>query len=80
MSENEVVYVTKTELAKHLGVSGQVVQNWISRKLISCKTDPETNHVLVELINERPTRRYTVNAIYNLRSDEPVRQKKTNND
>jgi hypothetical protein len=80
MSEKEIVYITKSNLAKHLGVSGQVVQNLISRKLIAVKTDPETNQVLVEKIDQRPTRQYTVNAIYNLRSDRTIRQKNENND
>lgn len=47
--------VTKAVLAKHLGVSRQVIQNWVSRGLLYSEESKDMGMNLVQKINKTPT-------------------------
>ncbi len=48
--------VSKSILAKHLGVSRQVINNWYSRGLLNGVYSEDIGMVLVEKINKKPTK------------------------
>lgn len=51
-----IVLVAKSVLAKHLGVSRQVVGNWAARGLIKSEYSKDMGMTLVEKVNKKPTK------------------------